>query len=137
TPFSRPTRAHVGAWREGALVAAGLAAITVARWGATRAGFDALAVGAGFGLGLLVLTASGLGPSALARSVTRFDPGRLSRTIIIGALAGLLLVGIAVVGAALGGSPRIPGLGRPGVAFLPWALVTVLVASAEEAVLRG
>ena len=136
-PLSRPTGAPAGVWREAALVTAGLAAITAARWGATRAGLDALAVGATFGLALLLLVPAGFGVSALARGASKVDVRVLARTVVIGALAGLVLAGIAVVGPALGGSMRIPGLGRPDVAFLPWALVTVLVASAEEAVLRG
>lgn len=136
-PLSRPIGAPAGEWREAALVTAGLAAITVARWGATRAGLDALAVGAAFGLALLLLLAAGYRVSALARGSSNIDPRVSVRTVLIGALAGLALAGIAVIGPALGGSMRIPGIGRPDVAFLPWALVTVLVASAEEAVLRG
>jgi membrane protease YdiL (CAAX protease family) len=31
----------------------------------------------------------------------------------------------------------VPGLGRPAAPFLLWALITIVVASAEEAVLRG
>jgi membrane protease YdiL (CAAX protease family) len=64
-------------------------------------------------------------------------PGQLSRLVILGSAVGLVLVAATFVGPALAGVARIPGLGRPGVTFLPWALVTVLVAGAEEAVLRG
>jgi membrane protease YdiL (CAAX protease family) len=137
TPSSRPIGAPAGEWREAALVTAGLAAVTAARWGATRAGLDALAVGAAFGLALLLLVAAGDGVSALTRRATKGDARELARTVLIGALAGLVLAGIAVIGPALGGSMRIPGLARPDGAFLPWALVTVLVASTEEALLRG
>jgi membrane protease YdiL (CAAX protease family) len=31
----------------------------------------------------------------------------------------------------------VPGLGRPAATFVPWALITIVVASAEEGVLRG
>jgi len=30
-----------------------------------------------------------------------------------------------------------PGVGRPAAPFVPWALITLLVAAAEEGVLRG
>ena len=116
---------------------AGIAAITVARWGATRAGLDPLGVGAVFGLALLLLAAAARGVPASTPGMTRIDLGRLSRAVAIGAAVGLALAVIAVIGPALGGSTRVPGLGRPDAMFLPWALVTVLVASAEEAVLRG
>jgi len=136
-PFRHATRSSLDAWRNAALVSAGLAAVTVARWAATRAGLDALAVGAVFGLALLLLAALGPGDRALATRVTRIDLGQLARAFVIGVVVGLTLVAAAVIGPVLGGSTRIPGLGRPDLAFLPWALVTILVASAEEAVLRG
>ena len=135
--LSRPTSDSLGAWRPAVLVAVGLAAITGARWGATRAGLDALPVGAAFGLALLVLAAAGFDLRAHAEGVTRIDLRRLTRALVIGAVVGLALATAAVIGPALGGSTRIPGLGRPDVSFVPWALVTILVASAEEAVLRG
>jgi membrane protease YdiL (CAAX protease family) len=37
----------------------------------------------------------------------------------------------------LAGTVTVPGLGRPAAPFLSWAAVTVLVAAAEEALLRG
>ena len=135
--LSRTTSNSLGAWRQAVLVAAGLAAITGARWGATRGGLDALAVGAAFGLALLLLAAANFGPRAQTEGVPRIDLRRLTSGAVIGAVFGLALATAAVIGPALGGSTRIPGLGRPDVAFVPWALVTILVASAEEAVLRG
>ena len=135
-PLSRPTSDSLGAWRGSALLVAGLAAITVARWAATRAGLDALGVGAVFGLALLLLAAAGLG-AATTRGMPSFNLRRLSRAVAVGAAVGLALAAIAVIGPALGGSTRVPGLGRPAVPFLPWALDTILVASAEEAILRG
>ena len=136
-PFRATARDAVNAWGTAALLTAGLAAITLVRWAATRAGLDALAVGAAFGLALLLLAASALGAPPLRGLVSGPGLRRLSRAVVIGALVGLALAAMAVVGPALGGSTRVPGLGRPDAAFLPWALVTVLVASAEEAVLRG
>jgi len=135
--LSRSTSDSVGAWRDAALLAAGIAAITVTRWAATRAGLDALGVGAVFGLALLLLATAVRGAPASISSMAKVDPGRLSRSVAIGVAVGLGLAAMAVIGPALGGSTRVPGLGRPDVTFLPWALVTVLVASAEEAVLRG
>ena len=44
---------------------------------------------------------------------------------------------VALAGASLAGAAHVSGLGRPAAAFGPWALVTVTVAVAEEAVLRG
>ena len=83
-PFRHATRSSLDAWRNAALVSAGLAAVTVARWAATRAGLDALAVGAVFGLALLLLAAPGAGDRALATRVTRIDLGQLSRAVVIG-----------------------------------------------------
>ena len=137
TPFGRSTSSSLGAWGQAVLVAAGLAAITGARWGATRGGLDALAIGAAFGLALLLLAAAGFGPLAQTEGVPRIDLRRLTSGAVVGAVVGLALASAAVIGPALGGSTRIPGVGRPDVAFVPWALVTILVASAEEAVLRG
>jgi membrane protease YdiL (CAAX protease family) len=135
--LSRSNSDSVGAWRDAALLTAGIAAITVTRWAATRAGLDALGVGAVFGLALLLLATAARGAPASTSSMAKVDLGRLSRSVAIGVAVGLVLAAFAVIGPPLGGSTRVPGLGRPDVPFLPWALVTVLVASAEEAVLRG
>ena len=132
------SRRDVPAWRQAALVAAGLAAIVAARLAATRAGLDPIAVGAAFGAALLLLAAPGfVGLQIVAGRVAAARLGELSRAVIIGSVVGLALVAATVVGPALAGGTSVPGLGRPEVAFLPWALVTILVASAEEAVLRG
>jgi membrane protease YdiL (CAAX protease family) len=136
-PLSRSTSNALGAWRDVALLIAGIAAIAGARWGATRAGLDGLGVGVVFGLAFLLLAATGVGARPLTPSWTKIDLGRLTRSVAIGVAVGLVLAAIAVIGPAFGGSTRVPGLGRPDVTFLPWALVTVLVAGAEEAVLRG
>jgi len=62
---------------------------------------------------------------------------RTGRELAIGALVGLGLVVLAGAGLSLGGRSGVPGLGRPAAPFLPWVGITVLVAVAEEAVLRG
>jgi membrane protease YdiL (CAAX protease family) len=137
-PVSRATGDSGVAWRQAGLLVAGLAAITAARWAATRAGLDPLAIGAAFGLGLLLLVRLGLdAPWGAAGRPSRTDVLRVPRTLALGIAVGLLLIGVAVIGPGLVGPGRVPGLGRPAVQLVPWALVTVLVACAEEAVLRG
>ena len=117
----------------------GLVGIIGARWWATRAGLDPLAVGLAFGLALAALAMERPGNprsgavTATARSVT-ID---WLRPVAAGGLVGLALVGLVAAGAALGGGAWIAGLGRPAAPFLPWAAITILVASTEEALLRG
>jgi membrane protease YdiL (CAAX protease family) len=125
-PSSRPDGR---AWAEVVLLVVGLGAIVAARLAATRGGLDALLVGAGFAAGLFAL--------ALARG-PRIDLGpRALASALVGAGLGLLFVGVVLAGAILAGSALVPGLARPASPFVPWAAVTVAVAVAEEAVLRG
>jgi membrane protease YdiL (CAAX protease family) len=116
------------------LLLAGLGIAVLARSWATRAGLDALAVGAAFGLALGALALVGAGGAGTGRR-----PSHRGVLVSVGAGAafGLMLVALAWTGAALGGSMFVPGLGRPAAPFLPWVVITVLVASAEEALLRG
>ena len=116
------------AWVQAALLVAGLAAIVALRWSATIRGLDGLAVGAAFGvaLGALAIVAGG-----------HFRLRIRARSVLLGLAVGLALVAGAIIGASMNGALRVPGLGRPAAAFLPWALVTVIVATAEEAILRG
>jgi len=129
--FGRPD-----AWVQAGLIALGLAAVVGARWTTTHAGVPPLAVGAGFGLALLALL-------AVARPATeQIDRRRAARPSIIvaglvGLAVGLALVAVTMAAPALAGVPRVPGLARPAAPLVPWALVTILVATAEEAVLRG
>ena len=123
----------------------GLAGIVGARWLATTRGLDPLAVGAVFGLALAGLwlaaarllerrwTGSRRGPLVEIRPAAR----RAAIAAVAGVAFGLALVGLAVVGAVLGGAALVPGLSRPAAPFLSWALVTIVVASAEEGILRG
>ena len=115
-----------------------LAGIVAARWWATRLGLDALVVGAAFGLALGALAGAahvaGRGKAA-SRHRAVIARGTAS-AIALGAVAGLALVGFTIVG-GLANGPLAPGLGRPAAAFVPWALITVVVATTEEALLRG
>jgi len=117
------------AWIEAGLVAGGLAAIVVARLAATRAGLDPLLVGATFGLAMLGIFAAGGARVALGP--------RLAVAALAGVGLALGLVIVALAGVGLTGAAPVAGLGRPAAAFGPWALVTITVAVAEEAVLRG
>jgi membrane protease YdiL (CAAX protease family) len=117
-------------WLEPVLLLAGLAALVLVRAWATRAGLDALVVGAAFGIALAAMAVRGSRGLRLPGSVN-------VRSLAVGLVFGLVLVGLTAAGAAVGGSSFIPGLGRPAAPFLPWAAITVLVASAEEGLLRG
>jgi membrane protease YdiL (CAAX protease family) len=112
------------AWAGPLTLLAGLALIVGVRWAGTRAGADPLVLGAFFGAGLL----------ALARRRPR-PPA--ARNLLLGALAGLALVVLTSAAAAVAGSHLPTGLGRPAAPFPSWAAITVLVASGEEALLRG
>jgi membrane protease YdiL (CAAX protease family) len=138
TPADRARPASLFAWGGAVLVTIALAAVVGARWAATRAGLDPVVAGAGFGAGLLLvawLARPDLWPVVARRPAV--DLGRVARAIAIGSAVGLALVAIAVLGPAVAGAERVPGLGRPAAAFIPWVLVTVVVATAEEAILRG
>jgi membrane protease YdiL (CAAX protease family) len=129
------------------LLVAGLAGLVGARWAATIDGSaGGLAVGLAFGAGLLALALAGGTRLGLPRHLDRSDLSSIGLGVLGGtALVVLALVGLADIGApawaasALG-SARGPNLG-PGAwlaaGFGPWAAITVLVATAEELVLRG
>ncbi|MEA2609712.1 MAG: Type prenyl endopeptidase Rce1-like [Chloroflexota bacterium] len=105
------------------VIVVGLAAIVGLRWAATiSAAADAIAIGLIFGLGLLGLAAiAGWRPASERRS-----------SLVIGVAGGGVLVVLAMATRA----SLAPSLAPPGP-FVPWAGVTVLVASAEEILLRG
>jgi membrane protease YdiL (CAAX protease family) len=121
---------------------AGLGAVVALRALAVQAGLDPLATGAAFGLALGVLAFAGGGElvaGAPARALAR-SRGATRRTTVpvaIGVIAGLGLVALVAIGAAVASHPLIPGLGRSAAPFAPWASITILVAGAEEALLRG
>jgi membrane protease YdiL (CAAX protease family) len=105
------------------LILAGLAAAVGLRWEATVQGSaGAVVIGLVFGLGLIVV--------ALVNG-WRPVPEQPS-SIAIGAAGGAVLVVVAIATR----SGQMPWL-APAAAFVPWVAVTVLVATAEEIVLRG
>jgi membrane protease YdiL (CAAX protease family) len=126
----------VARWRSSAALLGGLAAIVLARWAAARAGLDPLAVGAGFGVALLAV-ATVPWPVRMERARLAVAARRVVPDLGLGIAAGLGLVALAMIGVALAGASLVPGLGRPAVPFAPWALITIVVATAEEVLLRG
>lgn len=107
-----------------ARVALGLAAIVLARSAAARSGAsDALTVGIVFGVALLAL---GIAAGE-----------RLGRPPASSVALGLAGGGVLIVLALVGHAGRIGPSLTPAGAFGPWAAVTILVATAEELVLRG
>lgn len=106
------------------VAAVGLVGVVGLRWAATVHGFgDALAIGLAFGGALLVL-ALGTG-----QPVARPRPS----SIPVGLAGAAVLVALAVVAHLGAPGPSF----APAAAFLPWAAITTLVATAEELVLRG
>ena len=103
---------------------------------------DGLAVGAAFGLALTALWVVAASSDIVGGRLIEVvrgpgAAGRLGLAVGGGVAFGLALVAVAMVGASVGGSPVVPGLGRPAAPFLPWAAITIVVASAEEGILRG
>ena len=117
-------RTAVGPLARAFSILAALAVVVGLRWAATVAGAaDALTVGLGFGAGLAAVAI------ACGASIALPNP----RAVVIGLVGGSVLVVVALVN-------RQPGLDlglRPAAPFVPWAAVTLLVASAEEAIVRG
>jgi membrane protease YdiL (CAAX protease family) len=121
------------------LLGTGLAGLVAARWAATIEGTaGGLAVGLAFGVGLLAL--------ALAGGTRIQRPPSLRSSIAGGMLGGVLLIALAVLGMAVAGrlswagvaaGPSVGAGAWVAAGFAPWAAITVLVATAEELVLRG
>ena len=140
TPFPRTT-AGVGpasGWVVPVAITLGLGAIVGARLFAVRAGLDPLLVGAAFGGALAALALAGSEPGARGIRVVRdLLRSRTFGSIVVGVVVGLALVAVAILGPAIGGVLTVPGMGRPATPFVAWALITLLVAAAEEGALRG
>jgi membrane protease YdiL (CAAX protease family) len=129
-----PPSAWASAWAAPIAIALALGGIVGARLLAVRAGLDPLLVGAAFGGALGALAIAFVAPR---KRRLRLPTRAIVKPTLVGALAGLALVAVAVVGPTIGGATVVPGLGRPAAPFAPWALITLLVAAAEEGVLRG
>jgi len=131
----------VAAWMAPVALVAGLAVVVGLRLWAIRAGLDALGVGLAFGLGLVGLVAWGrdqrTGEGRLDLARDRQSNASSLRSIAVGVVVGLGLLALTVLAPAVSGVPHLPGLGRPAAPFVLWAAITILVASAEEALLRG
>jgi len=114
-----------------------LGAVVAARYVAFRAGLaDPILIGLGFGLALAGVAAIGaLGAARSGLPLARATPP-LARRVAIGLAGGAALVGLALVGHAVAGLPQVPALIR-GDAFVPGSVATIVVATGEEAVLRG
>jgi membrane protease YdiL (CAAX protease family) len=102
------------------------------RWAVTiGAMVDGVPVGAAFGTLLIAAAvASGWRPARPARAA---PGGMLLARLAAGLAAGLVLVGLSL--AVRGPGPWVAF--DPAGSFAPWAAVTVLVAVAEEVILRG
>jgi len=133
---SATIRGAVAADRVAAMgLVAGLGAIVAGRFLATRLGLDPLLVGAAFGLALAGLWYAGMSPRTRRQPFT--DSGSVGLALVAGLATGLVLVGVALAGALFGGLQLAPGVARPAAPFAAWAVVTILVAAAEEGILRG
>ena len=138
-----PAPVGVVAPRLGAVaISMGLAAILAVRVLLLGRWADGRAVGAAFGLALVVLWIMAASPDlASGRFVAAIRaPGfgvRTAIAVLFGATFGLALVALAVLGPFVHGIWVPPGLGQPDVSFLGWASITILVATAEEGILRG
>jgi membrane protease YdiL (CAAX protease family) len=124
---------------------AGLAAVVAARWALLVDGrLDGITIGLLFGLGLVAVGVAGgriAGP-AVARPTWRRGARDLGVDLAVGTAGGLALIAIAILATTAGGSAETPvgaSLATRASAgtFGPWLGVTVLVALAEELVLRG
>jgi membrane protease YdiL (CAAX protease family) len=110
------------------LTIVGLLAMAIAaRRQLVTGGADGLQVGVGFGVTLVAIGFTG------GWRWRRPAAGSVARSAAIGSAAALGLVALAMVGRAHG--PWIPL--DPAASLLPWAQVTLLVATAEEVVIRG
>src|SRR5829696_5932050 len=133
----RPRATDARRWLQPGLILGGLAVVVAARWWATRSGVDPLMVGGAFGLALLGVAAARRGSAAATSEVSPRGLRRFAANILLGSAAGVTLVTIVVAGPLIANRSLVPGLLQPAAAWLPWALITIVVAGAEEAVLRG
>ena len=127
-PASAPARATAPGGLRGlvrpAWIGLALAAIVGARWAATVNAAPPYLVGALFGIAFVGLAAAG-GHRAWRPAAS---------AVLIGAVGSVVLVVLALGASQLAGQPL---RAVPKTDFALWAVITVVVASAEELVLRG
>jgi membrane protease YdiL (CAAX protease family) len=131
----RPIALVLARWLVPAVLLLALATVVGLRWWATRAGLDPLAVGAAFGLLLGSIAVVGARRSAALPSIGGAR-GLTVRQVAIGIAFGLVLAAITIAAGSVSGVMTHLS-GRPAAPFVPWAAITILVAAAEEALLRG
>lgn len=121
---------HPGAARRLARIMGLLALLALAVWArrvTVLGGADGLVVGTAFGVGLVAVAVVG------GWRLWRPSIGSIATSSVAGVAAAAALVGLALIGRAHG--PWIPL--DPAASLVPWVQVTLLVATAEELVLRG
>ncbi|MGH2465339.1 MAG: CPBP family glutamic-type intramembrane protease [Candidatus Limnocylindrales bacterium] len=101
-----------------------LSAVVAARWAATVNNVSPYFVGAMFGVAFLAIAWVG------GMRIARVGVG----SVMIGVVGSLVLVALALGASQLAGQPI---RAVPKTEFALWAVVTTVVASAEELVLRG
>jgi membrane protease YdiL (CAAX protease family) len=116
--------ARLGRFVRPAWISLGLALVVAGRWAATVAEAPPLLVGTVFGFALALVAWVGGARVALPRPAA----------LVIGLAGAAVLVGLAMGASQLAGQPLQL---VPKTQFAPWALITIVVASAEELVLRG
>lgn len=119
----------------GLLVALGV--VIGLRWWATRAGLDPLVVGAAFGLALGTVAVTRVPRADRRAAAAALSRVPAARAIAIGIGFGLALAAITLAAGSLSAFGPQPLTGRPAAPFVSWAGITILVAVAEEALLRG
>lgn len=129
-PAARPTSPGSAAVRAAAL-AVGLATAVWIRASLAAAGVDPLLTGTLFGLLLASIAVAG-------GRWHRWRPSVPGTRAVAGSVTLGLAGGVGLVVVALAGRLGLDGLSAGhAVPFAPWAVVTVVVATGEEAVLRG
>ena len=110
-------------------IVSALGAIVLVRWAAWRSGsLDPIVLGALFGASLVaVAAAAGWRPARPASSL------QVVGSVGLGLVGGLVLAATALLGPHPVWSSQLVGV----FPLVPWAAATILVATAEEAVLRG
>jgi len=122
--WARPTAENARPILRPVLLTAGLLLAVAVRWAAVVSDArDGVEIGLAFGIALLGVAFVGSQRVALTRT----------SSVVIGVAGGGVLVGLALLARATGPVLAL----RPALDFLPWALATILVATAEELVLRG